>query len=256
MSVTTRNKTNNTSSPSRKASAASTNATPVIFDELKQLIEEKFETIEHKITSVKKHMKDQHQELLHLIKETDKSATVALKFALSKTELITDNSKKTSNQDFQMEDMNNQIADLATNLNELKSELDDIKNRGLRKTLTFRNIPQTKNKESRDETKLTLAKEVKVTMPDVADDIISSMIERAHTACQKDTNQYSTPGPLPIIAKFIDWNLSEKVNINFIKAAKDPAASNPKDICLGNVLIIGNSSPKQGNDQTSRTEER
>ena len=39
-------KTSNTSSPSRKASAPSTNATPVILDELKQLIEEKFETIE------------------------------------------------------------------------------------------------------------------------------------------------------------------------------------------------------------------
>ena len=152
--------------------------------------------------------------------------------------------------------MTNQIADLATNLNELKYQLDDNKNRGLRKTLTFRNILQTKNKESWDETKLTLAKEVKVTMPDVADDIISSMIERAHTASQKDTNQYSTPGPLPIIAKFIDRNFSEKVNINFIKAAKDPAASKPNDICLGNVLIIGNSSPKQDNAQTSRTEER
>ena len=141
MSATTRNKTNNISSPSRKASAASTNVTPVIFDELKQLIEEKFETIEHKITLVKKHMKDQHQELLHLTNETDKSAKAALKLAHSNTELSTDNSKKTSNQDFQMEDMNKQIADLATNLNKLKSELDDIKNRGLRKTLTFRNIP-------------------------------------------------------------------------------------------------------------------
>ena len=61
-----------------------------------------------------------------------------------------------------------------------------------------------------DETKLTLAKEIKVIMPDVADDIIISKIERAHRAPQKETNQYSTQGPLPIIAKFIDWNFSEK----------------------------------------------
>ena len=72
MSITTRNKTNNTSFPSRKASAASMNVTPIIFDELKQLIEEKFEAIKKKITSAEKHMKDQHQELLNLIKETDK----------------------------------------------------------------------------------------------------------------------------------------------------------------------------------------
>ena len=54
-------------------------------------------------------MKDQHQELLNLIKETDKSAKAALELAHSHTELITDNSEKISNQDFQIEDMNNQI---------------------------------------------------------------------------------------------------------------------------------------------------
>ena len=58
-------------------------------------------------------------------------------------------------------------------------------------------------------------------MPDVADDMIVSKIERAHRAPQKDTNQYSTSEPLAIIATFIDWNFSEKVKSNFIKAARD-----------------------------------
>ena len=60
-------------------------------------------------------------------------------------------------------------------------------------------------------------------MPDVADDKIISKIERAQSpyrAPQRDTN-HSTPGPLPIIAKFIDWKFSEKVKSNFIKAARD-----------------------------------
>ena len=96
--------------------------------------------------------------------------------------MITNNSEKISNQDFQIEQMVNQITNLTTNLNELKSELDDTKYRDLRKTLIFRNISQTKNKESWDESKLTLAKEIKVIMPDVADDIIISKIERAHRA--------------------------------------------------------------------------
>ena len=172
-------------------------------------------------------MKDQHQELLNLIKETDKSAKAALEHAHSNTELITDNSEKISNQDLQIEDMSNQITNFKTNLNELKSKLDDVKNRDLRKTLIFRNIPQTKNKESWNESKLTLAKEIKVIMPGVADDIIISNIERAHRAPQKDTNQYSTPGSLPIIAKFIDWNFSEKVKSNFIRAARDSFQQHP-----------------------------
>ena len=41
-------------------------------------------------------------------------------------------------------------------------------------------------------------------MPDVADDMIILKIKRAHSAPQKDPNQYFTPGPLPIIAKFTD----------------------------------------------------
>ena len=215
MSITTRNKINNTSSLSRKASATSTNVIPVIFDELKQLIEEKFETTENKINSVEKHMKDQHHKLLSLIKEIDKLAKAALGLANSNTKLITDNSEKISNQDFLIEQMSNQITNLTTNLKELKSELEDIKNRGLRKTLIFRNVSQTKNKDPWEETKLILPKVIKVIMPDAADDIIISKIERPHRAPQKDTNQYSNTGPLPIIAKLIDWNFSEKVN--FIK---------------------------------------
>ena len=115
----------------------------------------------------------------------------------------------------------------------------------MRKTLIFRNILQTKNKESWDEIKLTLAKEIKMIMPDVADDIIISKIETAHRAPQKDTNQYSTPRPLSIIAKFIDWDFSEKVKSNFIKAARDSFQQHPNQ-----TIIIGNSSPKQGNVQT------
>ena len=121
MSITTRNKINNTSSLSRKASATSTNVIPVIFDELKQLIEEKFETTENKINSVEKHMKDQHHKLLSLIKEIDKLAKAALGLANSNTKLITDNSEKISNQDFLIEQMSNQITNLTTNLKELKS---------------------------------------------------------------------------------------------------------------------------------------
>ena len=71
MSITKRNKINNTSSPLRETSTTSTNVALVIFDELKQLIEEKFEAIENKITCVEKHMKDQHQELQNLIQETE-----------------------------------------------------------------------------------------------------------------------------------------------------------------------------------------
>ena len=103
-------------------------------------------------------MKNRQQKLLNLIKEIDKSAKAALELAHSNTEWITDNSEKISNQDFQTEETSNQITNLTTNLNELRPKIDDIKNRDLRKTLIFRNMPQTENKGSRDKTKLTLDK--------------------------------------------------------------------------------------------------
>ena len=105
MSKTARNKTNNTSSPSWIASAASTNLTKVIFNNLKQLIEEKFETIEDHLCW--KAYKGSIPRTLNLIKETDKLATVASELAHSNTELITDNSEKISKQDFQTEEMSN-----------------------------------------------------------------------------------------------------------------------------------------------------
>ena len=86
-------------------------------------------------------MTDQQQELLNLIEETNKSAKAALELVHSYTKLISDNSEKISKQDFQIEEMSNQITGLTINLNELKSELDNMKNRGLRKTLIFQNIP-------------------------------------------------------------------------------------------------------------------
>ena len=163
-------------------------------------------------------MKDRHQELLNLVKEIDKSAKAALELTHSNTEWITDNSEKISNQDFQIEEISNQITNLTTNLNKWRPKIDDIKNRDLRKTLIFRNIPQIENKKSRDKTKLTLDKGIKGIMADVADKIIISMMEKAHRAPQKGIKQYSIPGPLPIIPKFIDWNFSEKVKSNSIKA--------------------------------------
>ena len=60
-------------------------------------------------------MKDQHQELLNVIKQTDKSAIAVLELARSKTEQISDNSEKISNQYFEIKEMSNQMTDLTTN---------------------------------------------------------------------------------------------------------------------------------------------
>ena len=74
--------------------------------------------------------------------------------------------------------MSNQITNLNVGSNYLKSELDDIKNRDLRKIVIVWNIiSQIENKESWNETKLVFVKEINKIMPDVWNDIIIPILK-------------------------------------------------------------------------------
>ena len=91
-------------------------------------------------------------------------------------------------------------------------------------------------------------------LPDVADNMIISKIEKAHRAPQKDPNQYSTPGPLPIIAKFIDWNFSEKVKSNFIKAARGSFQQHPNQRIYVSEMYSSSVTARQNKEMLKRKE--
>lgn len=85
--------------------------------------------------------------------------------------------------------MSNQITNLNVSSNYLKSELDDIKNRDLRKIeIVWNIISQIEIKESWDETKLIFVKDIKKAKPEVGNDIIISILkdpkERSKTVKQ------------------------------------------------------------------------
>ena len=85
--------------------------------------------------------------------------------------------------------MSNQITNHNVSSNYLKSELDDIKNRDLRKIeIVWNIISQIEIKESWDETKLIFVKDIKKAKPEVGNDIIISILkdpkERSKTAKQ------------------------------------------------------------------------
>ena len=85
--------------------------------------------------------------------------------------------------------MSNQITNHNVSSNYLKSELDDIKNRDLRKIeIVWNIISQIEIKESWDETKLIFVKDIKKGKPEVGNDIIISILkdpkERSKTAKQ------------------------------------------------------------------------
>ena len=89
------------------------------------------------------------------------------------------NSSKIESNDFEIDQFKNKVASLNEALNEIRVELDDMRNRGLRKTLIFKNIP-FKKKEIWDESKELLVKEIKAVIPDLEESYIIKKIERAH----------------------------------------------------------------------------
>ena len=71
------------------------------------------------------------------------------KWNISKIQAI---SSKIEGYDFEIDQLKNKAASLNEELNEFKVELDDMRNRGLRKTLIFKNIA-FKKKQTWDESK-------------------------------------------------------------------------------------------------------
>ena len=86
---------------------------------------------------------------------------------------------------------------LETKNKELTDELEESKNRSMRKTLVFKNIRQPQQRESWDQTKQILTNEILNVMPELDKDFVTSKIERAHRAKR---NNYGSI--LPVIAKF------------------------------------------------------
>ena len=90
-------------------------------------------------------------------------------------------------------------------MKKLRSELEDTRNRGLRKTPIFKNIPfqQQRHKESLDESKEILAKEIIKVLPQFQVSDIIEKIERAHRSIESE---------------FSYWDLTEKIKSGFIKS--------------------------------------
>ena len=96
-------------------------------------------------------------------------------------------------------------------MKKLMEELEDTRNRGMRKPLIFTNIHQNK-KESWEETKSILAKELNKFMSQYQLEYITSKIERAHKS--RETKFTKIP---VIITKFNDWCITKIIRNSLIK---------------------------------------
>ena len=125
-----------------------TNSTPSLFhttnnqdnilEEIKHLIETSSTRIEKQIDSVDEQIKNQRDELINLVNNIEVKANKAISLGDSNASKIQGNSNKIGGNDFEIDQLKNKVAFLNEALNEIRVELDDMRNWGLRKTLIFK----------------------------------------------------------------------------------------------------------------------
>jgi len=134
-----------------------------------------------------------------------------------------------------LEEENNHLKHKLQNANNDQAacleNVEECKNRQLRKTLIFRGIPEQKFQSSSDstsagstspsrargenwdDTATVLAETMSKTLPDTSIEQARKMVERCHRS--KPNPKYRGTGPRPIFAAFTDWRNSELAKDSF-----------------------------------------
>ena len=135
---------------------------------------------------------------------------------------VTEQIKKPETQ-FQDQNKNNevdQINKLETQLQHKNDEIVDLRNRSMRNTLIFKNLPK-ENNETWEDTCRVLTKFIhsKLDLP-YDKEFIDGQISRAHRGGaenfrneEEKENQWK--GPKPIFAQIVNWQLAEEIKTNY-----------------------------------------
>ena len=137
---------------------------------------------------------------------------MALDLDQSNSTKISQNTHQIENNTFKIDELKKKFSKLNEDYKKLEEELDDNRNRSLRKTLIFKNIPVQQQRESWVETENILTEKIPTLLPNLELYYIQWKIERAHLA--KSSKHTKVP---PIIAKFNDWHFFEMVKSSVIK---------------------------------------
>ena len=142
------------------------------------------------------------------VEEVEKQVNLGFTSLINRMNIV-----ETEIQRFQ-EDIPEQLKQLRIDNDKLKEELESRTNRQLRRTLVFKNIPETKDDESYDEVKALLAKTISE-HTDIPEDEAVAEIERAHREAKRDGG--TRQGKRKIFAAFLNWELPQKILDKFKK---------------------------------------
>ena len=117
---------------------------------------------------------------------------------------------------FEMIEQSEKISKQFETISELESEIEELKNRSLKKALIFKNIKyQQADKSSSSETMSVLIDQISRVLPETTKEEILKNIEIAHRVCRKGTS--SNGSPLYLVVKMVNCEFSEKVKWAFIQ---------------------------------------
>ena len=138
----------------------------------------------------------QHKEFISSIRKVEESVKLSTDLGKSNSTKIPQNTDRIENNTFEVDELKEKLNTLIKDYNKLGKKLDNNRNRSLRKTIIFKNIP----------VQIILAKEIHTLMPNLELEYIQSKTERGHHT--KDNKYINVP---PIIAKFNDWQFTEMI---------------------------------------------
>ena len=162
--------------------------------EIKDLLNAKFSELGTRLTSLEDKLdnvtKDIHLKL-NAVETTAQEASTCAR----------ENREEIEGLKFRLAELNETVNNQAIIINQLDVEVEDLKNRSLRKTLVFRNIKKQQSEKTSDDTKMVLANEISKNMQDFSKEEIIRYIERAHRVTTANRNPLATSAPPFLVAK-------------------------------------------------------
>ena len=195
--------------PGRGKDSSSSNSTNDSSDEIKVLLNEKFDEFSNKIVSTEDKFDTTAREIYMKMEQIEKKAEDAKTNA-------SNNSDEIESLRFEMKEQGHKISKQFETISKLESEIEELKNRSLRKTLMFKNIKyQQVSESSWSATKSVLIELISRILPETTKEEISNNIERAHRVHSKGTSSNGSPPYL--VVKMVNWAFSENVKSAFIQ---------------------------------------
>ena len=98
-------------------------------------------------------------------------------------------------------ELNETVSNQVIMIHQLNTEVEDLKNRSLRKTLVFRNVKKQQSEKTWDDKNFLLANEISKNMQYFSKEEIINNIERAHQVTTATRNPSATSAPSFLVAK-------------------------------------------------------